>query len=54
MIWYQASPWSQQQQHFIPSGLNQLNGSRVSDSLGGFSINFYDLVTNLTRREQPG
>lgn len=50
MIWYQAGPWSQQQQNFVPSSLNQLNGSRVSDSLRGLSVNFNYLVTDLRRK----
>lgn len=47
----QPGPWSQQQQNLVPPSLDQLDGSCVSDSLGGFPIDFNYLVPNLPRKQ---
>lgn len=43
----QARPRPQEQEHFIPTGLNELDGARMGDALCRFSIDFNNLVTNV-------
>lgn len=49
VIWYQACPGSEEKKNFVPTSLDQLDGSCVSDSLGGLPIDLHNLVPNLQR-----
>lgn len=49
MVRDQARPRPQQQEDLVPTGLDELDGARVRDALGGLPVDLHNLVPDLDR-----